>query len=177
MLEPELIDHWFLQYGDEIHHYLSYYTRNHDVEDLVQETFIRAWKGLPRYKEKSGPKTWLCSIARNVAIDARRKSQRQPKSVQATLDDLPSPHHTPEEMVAMRDVQNQILRALDSIRSGYKDVILCRTIMDMSISETAEVLGWTKTRVNVTLHRGIRALRIELMSIQGGALHELAERG
>ncbi|CAH2717571.1 hypothetical protein BACCIP111895_04785 [Neobacillus rhizosphaerae] len=67
------IEKWFIQYEKDVTNYLVYYTGSSDVEDLVQETFLRAFRAFSRFKNDSSPKTWLISIARNTAIDYYRK--------------------------------------------------------------------------------------------------------
>ncbi|MFC0472450.1 sigma-70 family RNA polymerase sigma factor [Halalkalibacter kiskunsagensis] len=67
------ISDWFYQYSNDIYHYLLYRFGSTDVEDLVQEVFIRAMMGYDSFRSDSSPKTWLFTIARNVAIDENRK--------------------------------------------------------------------------------------------------------
>lgn len=67
------IESWFLQYEKAVTNFLIYYMGHRDVEDLVQDTFIRALNSLDQYKGEASPKTWLLRIARNTAIDSLRK--------------------------------------------------------------------------------------------------------
>ena len=78
MSNKQVISKWFYLYSDDIYQFLFYRlsSKHHDVEDLVQEVFIRALRNLDRFKGEASPKTWLYSIAKNVAIDAIRKSKR-----------------------------------------------------------------------------------------------------
>ncbi|MBB2482931.1 RNA polymerase sigma factor [Bacillus sp. APMAM] len=66
MDSKKIISDWFHQYSDDIYQFFLYRIRPSDVEDLVQEVFIRAIKGLQSFQGNSSPKTWLFSIARNV---------------------------------------------------------------------------------------------------------------
>lgn len=72
----DTISDWFYLYNKDIYHFLVYYIGSGDVEDLVQEVFIRAIKGFDSYQEQASPKTWLISIARHVAIDEIRRRKR-----------------------------------------------------------------------------------------------------
>lgn len=71
----EAIETWFQLYANDVFNYLVYYTYSQDVEDLLQETFIKAWTHLGKQKTIADPKAWLLSIARNTAIDAIRKKK------------------------------------------------------------------------------------------------------
>jgi RNA polymerase sigma-70 factor (ECF subfamily) len=75
MEEYSKIEKWFLEYGSDVNHFLVYYLGQNNVEDLVQDVFIKALKGLPNFEGRAGPKTWLFAIARNVAIDFERKKK------------------------------------------------------------------------------------------------------
>ena len=74
-LERKLIEEWFELYERDITSFLVYYTGSMDVEDLVQETFLRAFNKISRFNEKAHPKTWLISIARNMVIDQYRRNR------------------------------------------------------------------------------------------------------
>lgn len=67
------IEQWFMEYSNDLYHFLVYYTGKHDVDDLVQEVFIKALHNLHHFKGASSPKTWLISIARHLVIDLQRK--------------------------------------------------------------------------------------------------------
>lgn len=72
-MDEELISDWFDAYADDIYRFLVYYTATSDVEDLLQDVFIRAIDRYDSFRAESSPKTWLISIARNLAIDEERK--------------------------------------------------------------------------------------------------------
>ncbi|MGD6774653.1 RNA polymerase sigma factor [Sutcliffiella horikoshii] len=74
--EIEITD-WFQEYHNDIYNFLIYYTGSMDVEDFVQETFLKAVRNIHKFKGESNPRTWLISIARNVAIDESRKRRKE----------------------------------------------------------------------------------------------------
>jgi RNA polymerase sigma-70 factor, ECF subfamily len=74
------ISEWFHQYSNDLYQFLIYYLGSSDVEDLVQEVFIRAIKNMDSFEEKSSPKTWLFSIARHIAIDEIRTDEEVEES-------------------------------------------------------------------------------------------------
>jgi RNA polymerase sigma-70 factor (ECF subfamily) len=134
-----------------------YYTGSTDVEDLVQETFLRAVRQIHKCLTISNPKAWLCQIARRLAIDAMRRNKRR----DAFLDwfRLRQRPADPYELVEAKDSVSAILKLLQSMNQNYRDVLVLRGVYDFSAKETAMILGWTTNRVNVTYHRAIQAIR------------------
>ena len=152
----------FVQYADDVHKFLVYFTKTYDVDDLVQDTFVKAFRALYNTQNLSNPKGWLLSIARHVAIDHLRKTKRGNGLYKDTRQGVVGSEHSLEQQVEFRDFQRQLLSILDHVKPNYRQVIICRAVMDMSVEETAIVLGWTMNRVNVTLHRGLKMVRTML---------------
>ena len=162
------------RYSNEVYKFLVYFTRNHDVEDLVQDTFVRAMKGIGKFRGDNA-RSWLISIARNVAIDALRKANRFAFVENRAMDELNAREKSPEEWVEFKDDEERILNTLNAMKVGYKEVVICRAFMDLSSEETAQVLGWSTNRVNVTLYRAIKSLRAALTEESGGESGDLAK--
>lgn len=160
----------FLRYADEVSKFLVYWTRCRDVDDLLQETFIKALQAMRKMDPMANPRPWLMTIARNTAIDWQRKQRRQPRLDPAALTDLEAPVGSPEAHVEARELQRHLLEVLagEKMRRGYREVVICRAVMDMSVCDVAQVLGWTENRVNVTYHRALRAVRTALEQEYGG---------
>jgi RNA polymerase sigma-70 factor, ECF subfamily len=164
LTDRDQIEEWFLSYKDSIHNFLVYFTGSHDVDDLVQETFMRAFHGLSKYNGKAKPKVWLCAIARNAAIDLARKKNRR-KFLNEIPDDVADESVPVEDAVVVQDSTRELLALLDRLRPHYRDVILLRSLQQLSAVETAEILGWTQSNVNLTYHRALKQAR-ELMYSQ-----------
>ncbi|MBM7620874.1 RNA polymerase sigma-70 factor (ECF subfamily) [Bacillus tianshenii] len=168
MSDKQVISKWFYEYSDDIYQFLHFRlnAKQHDIEDLVQEVFIRALKGLSHFKGNSSPKTWLFSIARNVAIDEGRKRTRDRWKWFLSFDDShEEPYHkeqTPEEILTDKEGQRDLIAAIRSLKESYKDVLIMRSIKELSIQETAEVLGWSENKVRSTHHRAKAALQKKL---------------
>lgn len=165
------IEQWFRQYSSDVKTFLVYFLRRTDVDDLVQETFIRAMRGQDKYRRHASPKTWLLTIARNLAVDeTRRAKHQQPAQI---MSDFPDSHPTPEDAAVLNDEMRIVMAVLLDLPQPQREVVLLRTMMGMSVSETANILGWTKTRVGVTFHRSLKALRTKLNTDEGGGFHEI----
>ncbi|WP_138419929.1 RNA polymerase sigma factor [Aquibacillus sediminis] len=159
----KIISEWFHQYSNDIYNFLVYYTGTTDVEDLVQETFIKASKGLASYKNKSSPKTWLISIARNVAIDEARKKKNKIWKQTTAFDEqngsFQSQGTTPEHTVLMNEDKQQLYNAIMQLKKNYRDVVILRGVKQFSIEETADILNWKQAKVRTTYHRALKSLR------------------
>lgn len=150
------IEQWFLAYSNDVYRFLVYYTGRKDIDDLVQETFIRALRAIER-DEIVNPKTWLFTIARNVAIDEKRRSKLISWLPDIFLKRLSSHDKTPEESLELNEDKRQLYEVILQLKQSYRDVLILRGIKGLTSKETAEVLGWSETKVNVTLHRALKA--------------------
>ncbi|QQE79028.1 RNA polymerase sigma factor [Alicyclobacillus sp. SO9] len=167
MLNDMNIDEWYYKYVDDVHNYLVYFVGSQDVEDLVQETFIKAMSGIKGFKGKSSQKTWLLSIARNVAIDDTRR-----KSKIITMDKLGfiSSQETLEDEIEKLQTYESVLDCINKMKKDYREVVLHRVVIGLSITETAETLGWSQSKVKTTLHRALKKLRASLTNDKEGGL-------
>ncbi|MEK3934775.1 RNA polymerase sigma factor SigX [Sporosarcina sp. FSL W7-1349] len=164
-------DSVFHRLYDEYHHdvfkFLIYLTGDRDqAEDLMHEVYVRVLRAYAGFEGKSSEKTWLFSIAKNVAIDHFRKSAVRRKHLFDKFDweksELVSTGILPDELVSLNDEMKELLQALDTCTGDQKMVVVMRYFQDLSIAETAEALGWTEGKVKTTQHRAIKALQKKL---------------
>jgi RNA polymerase sigma-70 factor (ECF subfamily) len=102
------------------------------ADDLTQETFLRAWRGLHRYQARSSVRTWLLTIARNTSVDAIRASVRRP----AVTTDVPEP--APEPSPAALVTTEQVLAGITPDR---RTALFLTQILGLSYAEAADVVG------------------------------------
>ena len=152
------IEQWFLTYKNDVYRFLVYYTGRTDIDDLVQETFIRALKAIQQ-TEIVNPRTWLFAIARNVAIDEKRKRKLISWLPDIFLQHLVSHDKTPEESLELSENKRLLYDIILQLKRSYRDVLILRGIKGLSSKETAQVLGWSEAKVNTTLHRAIKAVQ------------------
>lgn len=126
-----------------------------EAQDLLQETFVRAWRGVSKFAGRSTLSTWLYRIAVNVAHDARgrRNSDRVPVPVNPSSD-----HETVDHVRAV----------LGRLRPAHRAVLVLRYSMSLSHQEIADCLKWSVSRAKVTLHRAKRAFKEEYVRAAGG---------
>ncbi|GGC87027.1 ECF RNA polymerase sigma factor SigX [Thalassobacillus devorans] len=160
------------KYHQDIFQFIFYMVKNREqTEDLVQEVYIKVLKSYEKFKGDSSEKTWLFSIARHVTIDFFRKQERKRKRLLEFFDwekkgeQLKDQQPLPEE-IAEKNEQIQILyEYLDRLTVDQRSVIILRFIQLMSIQETADILGWSISKVKTTQHRGMKVLQ-DLMADQ-----------
>jgi RNA polymerase sigma-70 factor (ECF subfamily) len=147
-------------------------TRNPaDAEDLVQETFLRAYRGFGGFTEGTNLKAWMYRILTNTFINAYRKRQREPQTV--VEDELPdwylydrlsgdraiaSAESTVLDSIPDQDVQE----ALDSLPEGFRMAVWLADVEGFAYKEIAEILDIPVGTVMSRLHRGRKALEKRL---------------
>lgn len=152
--------------------------RNREIaEELVQEVYIKVLQSYHSFSHQSSEKTWLFSIARHTTIDWIRKQHRQKRRSLGTVGDVEGEtirdqSLLPDEIVTQRDEIRQIYKELQRCSLPQQQVIILRYIEQLSIAETAAILGWSESKVKTTQHRAIKALQ-QFMS--ASALHAVKE--
>lgn len=154
----------YKKYHHQLYNFLFYMVQSKEqTEDLVQEVYIRVLKSYQHFKGESSEKTWLIAIARNVAIDYFRKqkgiNQRLIKKVEMIHLPIKDESPLPEEIVFQSEEKRLLYRCLEKCTIDQRSVIILRYIQELSILETAEVLGWKESKVKTTQHRAIKQLR------------------
>jgi RNA polymerase sigma-70 factor, ECF subfamily len=150
-------------------------TRNAaDAEDLVQETYLRAYRGFHQFQEGTNIKAWLYRILMNTFINSYRKKQRQPQTVsdeevadwylyskmsESGLE--PSAETEVIESLPDEDVQE----ALSSIPEQFRIAVLLADVEGFSYKEIAEITGVPIGTVMSRLHRGRKALEKRLWDV------------
>jgi len=138
-----------------------------DAEDVVQETYVRAWKRLGSVRDPNAVVGWLCRIARNVSIDLVR-SQGRRKAL--SLDQLVAGGTTPlvealasDRPIASDKLESVALQAalaalIDQVKEKYRTVLLLREVDGMSYNQIAVALNIPPGTVESRLHRGRKIL-------------------
>jgi RNA polymerase sigma-70 factor (ECF subfamily) len=145
-------------------------TRNPaDAEDLVQETFLRAYRGFAGFEEGTNLKAWLYRILTNTFINAYRKRQRQPVTVseqevedRSLFERLGESGPSAEAEVLQRLPDDDVKEALDSLSEGFRLAVLLADVEGFSYKEIAEIMDVPIGTVMSRLHRGRRALERRL---------------
>jgi RNA polymerase sigma-70 factor (ECF subfamily) len=141
------------------------------AEELVQEAYLRAFRGWRGYRPGSNLAAWLATILRNVFLDEARKQSRRPaqESFEDTSEYYLYNHLTeagsePQEVVLDRLSGGAIAEALGDVPPNFREVVVLVDIGDFSYQDAADILGVPIGTVMSRLHRGRRALKQSLAS-------------
>jgi RNA polymerase sigma-70 factor, ECF subfamily len=139
---------------DDVYGYLAWFTGDRMIaEDLTGETFERALRLWPRFDPQRGSaRTWLCQIARSVALDHFRSERRRARREQLAA----LPERVDERFAEglSPDLEAAILR----LSAGEREVVALRVVLDLDAATTSRVLGITPTNCTTRLNRALKKL-------------------
>ena len=135
-----------------------------EADEVAQEVFVRAWRGLARFQERSQFSTWLYRIAFNEA--QRRLSRRSPARAEPEPDRQDpivsvqeSPELGPEAQTLSHEFARTLERALDELPADWRAAVVLRDVEGLSTHDAAEVVGVREAAFKSRLHRGRMQLR------------------
>ncbi len=120
----------------------------YEAEDLVQDTFIRAYKFIHLYQPGSNAKAWLYRIMKNLFINLSRKKQNHPHYSLDTVNYDPAYDHAEPRLRYY-----EIIKLMEMIKDEYRTVITLYHLEEMSLYEIAQKLNWPLGTVKSRLHR------------------------
>ncbi len=156
-----------------------------DAEDVLQETFIKAYRALPSFEGRSSLSTWLYRIATNEALMILRKRKPQQALLESDLQDddeevgeiqIVDWCCMPEHELMSGETRKFLDKAMEKLSPALKVVFLLRDVQGLSIKETADVLDVTEAVVKTRLLRARLQLRDELSSYFGERLAEKTKK-
>jgi RNA polymerase sigma-70 factor, ECF subfamily len=136
-----------------------------EAEDVVQETFVRAFRHLEQFEERSSVGTWLTRIAVNEALSRLRRSRRfdvldsETNQKEGGSYSVESKQPGPEEQASFQELRSVLTAAIDSLSQELRTVFVLREIEGLSTLETSEALQLSSEAVRVRFHRARQALR------------------
>jgi RNA polymerase sigma-70 factor (ECF subfamily) len=140
-----------------------------DVDDLVQDTFIVAWKRIASLREPSSFGAWIATVARNLAHDHHRRAAPEDSLHENAAEDFVSS----EPCADGKNLDaREVLEALRALPETYREILILRLVEGLSGPEIAARTGLTHGSVRVNLHRGMEQLRAKLKAGSGGSKKE-----
>ena len=142
-----------------------------EAEDLVQETYARAFRSWRSYTHGTNMRAWLLRILTNLNVDRGRRIQRTPQSqpleegdyyLANKLASTAGEEALDQEQVVERMSQDSIVKALADIQPQFRDVVVLVDIGDFTYADAAQILDIPMGTVMSRLHRGRRALKQKL---------------
>ena len=148
-----------------------------DAEDVVQESFHKAFRHLAKFEEKARFSSWLTRIVMNEAYMLLRQRRRMmevmpqnPEEAESAPDPFVDPSPSPEESYWQRERKELLTKAVNRLRPTMRAAILVRDLEERSVEETAHLLGTSPGAVKARLFHARRMLRRRL---NPELLHEL----
>ena len=141
-----------------------------EAEDVVQESYVRAFTRLGDFRGESSLSTWLTRIVINEAYGRLRRRRatvdwttvEAVPTIEAQIIPFPSPQLDPERTMAQHEISQLLERAIDALPDAFRVVLVARLIEEMSVEETAKLLSLRPETVKTRLHRARALLRADL---------------
>lgn len=175
--DPTAFDALVRRYKDRIYNVVYRFLGNHeDAQDVTQEVFIRAYKGIRSFKGSAKLYTWLYSIAGNLARNKLRHGRRRGRDKALSLDGLHEAApalaqeslgtaRTPEAAAREKEYESLLQTCIEQLPEHYRMVFILRTFDNLSYDEIADAMGCpagtVKSRLNqarAQLHQKLREL-------------------
>ncbi len=161
--EPEAFDAFVDEYAPRVRGFLRRIVRSNDVDDMVQEVFLRVVRTIGRYQESGRFDAWVFQIARNLAHDHLRNHMRRGPN-----DGIPADwqsHDQSDRVVSeleKAESLSQVESALRRLPDAEREVILLRHFGQLTFEEIAELMGTPLGTALARSHRGLCKLRRDL---------------
>jgi RNA polymerase sigma-70 factor (ECF subfamily) len=161
-------------YGKKILNYIFRLTGSRDeAEDLMQDTFVLAFRNLHSLKEASKFQSWLFRIAQNNVFQRFRGKTPQVESIDARESeetpalDLPSVEKGPEEQVLSRELERVVQKSIGELPEKYREVFILSAIQRLSYQEISEIVGRSLASVKSDIHRARVEVRDKIKEYLG----------
>ena len=123
--------------------------RAEDAQEVAQEAFLAAWRGLPRFRGQCRFSSWLYKLTANAAVDHLRRENAGE----------PADPHTPQEELERRELHRAVQQALDRLTPEHREVLLLRQMQGLSYQEIGAALSLEEGTVKSRISRAKRQLR------------------
>ena len=123
-----------------------------DADEVAQEAFLSAWKGLPNFRGESRFSTWLYQLTTHAAIDLLRREKRQAAAEDIDGITAPDDGPSPQQQAERAETRREVRAALMQLPEEYRQVLLLRFMQELSYEEIGQALklpaGTVKSRLN-----------------------------
>jgi RNA polymerase sigma-70 factor (ECF subfamily) len=129
-----------------------------DVDELVQDTFVRAFNSLDGFRGDSSFRTWLFTIQRRLLVDRKRAEKRRRDRDEVQEEDAATEYDALDSVVA-DETQRRLQKAIGTLSPTQKEVFTLRVSEGLSYKEIAEAVGTTEGAARVHYHNAMRAVK------------------
>lgn len=149
------------RHADAVARYVSSLGLRVGTEEVVQDTFVRAFGSLGSFRGESSLRTWLFTIARRLVADSRRAHRRQREVAEVQEGDATTEYDPLDHLIA-DESQQRMQEAIGRLSPTQREVFLLRVNEGMSYKEIAEVAGTTEGAARVHYHNALRQVKERL---------------
>ena len=129
-----------------------------EIEELVQDTFVRAFASIDSFRGESSLRTWLFTIERRLMLDRRRSERRQRMTVPVEPADAVTEYDALDTLLA-EEAESRVRKAVDALSPTQREVFSLRVEQGMSYRDIAEIVGTTEGAARVHYHNAMRAVK------------------
>ncbi len=174
--DQSAFDEMVSRYWDRIYSMVHQLLRNaQDAEEVTQDAFIRAHRGLVNFRGESAFSTWLYQIATNLARNRYWYWWRRKRDFSDSLDApvssensttlaeiIPAELETPDDIAVTQEFVSRISRGMDRLSAKHREILILRNVKNMAYEEIAEILGISVGTVKSRIARARESLRSKL---------------
>jgi RNA polymerase sigma-70 factor (ECF subfamily) len=182
--KAEAFEEIALKHMDSVYRYALFNTKNEsDAEDLVQDTYVRAYRFFDKFEKGSNCRAWLLKILRNTFINSIRREEKSP--IKAYISEieyrgavLPGGDNPGDEVFGDL-LDDDVVAAVNSLIAQYKTAVLLADVEGLSYKEISDIVGCPIGTVMSRIHRGRKLLRKKLQAyaVQRGYVAVGSEAG
>ncbi len=154
--DKEAFAHIYREFAPAVHGIVLARVGPHEVDDLVQEAFLKIYKGLATVRDARAMPGWICTVARNLATDLQRKDIRRPRNSADATQILGS---LEEPVTSDGELRQRVWQRIQELPESYREPLTLRLVEGLSGPEIAARTGLKATSVRVNLCRGMAMLR------------------
>lgn len=152
------------RYWDRLFRYVRRisFSSDKDIEDILQETFIKVYKNLNAFDGDLTFSTWMYHICRNTVIDSIRRKSSRPKTIGLDTEDFSHLFQDPENITRTIDTQDQLRKVsgiIESLPLIYREVLILKFLEEKSYEEIMDIVEKPKGTVASLINRGRKLLK------------------
>jgi RNA polymerase sigma-70 factor (ECF subfamily) len=170
--DEELIERWkrgdsraatelVKRHADALARFATSSGERDEIEELVQDTFVRAFSSLETFRGESSLRTWLFTIERRLMLDRRRSEKRERNVIPINPSDIATEFDALDGLVAS-ETARRVRRAIGSLSPMQRDVFRIRVEQGLAYKEIATILGTSEGAARVHYHNAIAAVKERL---------------
>lgn len=159
----------YWRHAERVWRYARYFSGNEDAAaEIVQETFVRVSRNLHAFEGRARFTTWLYTVVRSAAIDVTTKLRKAPKQAEdEQMSRVPAQDSEPMDGLIDAETREAVRDAVTRLPENEREAVIMCELQELPLRDACEVLGWSESRLKVTLYRARRRLRSMLGSYVG----------